>query len=227
MDALNELTERRTSADVVFDALHKQIVSLEILPGTKLSEAEIAKRFGLSRQPVREAFSRLNGLGLITVRPQRPTIVRHFSLAAIENARFIRTAVELEVLRCAVSDRDTSLDAPLRDSLAAQRHVIDANDAEAFHQLDYDFHKLLCRAARREFVFETISAKKAQVDRLCMLSLTSKAAMEELFVDHAEILDGIWDRDAQQVEIAIRRHLDRLTPTILQLHEVHRDYFVE
>ena len=51
--------ERRTSVDVVFDTLHNAIVTLEMLPGDKISEAEIAAQFSVSRQPVRDAFSRL------------------------------------------------------------------------------------------------------------------------------------------------------------------------
>ena len=63
--------ERRTTADVVFEQLHREIASLTLLPGTKLSEAEVARRFGVSRQPVREAFSRLGNLELLLVRPQK------------------------------------------------------------------------------------------------------------------------------------------------------------
>jgi len=57
-----EIQERRTSADVVFDHLRDEIISLRLLPGSKISEAEIASKFGISRQPVRDAFSRLCNL---------------------------------------------------------------------------------------------------------------------------------------------------------------------
>ncbi|MEL6920239.1 MAG: GntR family transcriptional regulator, partial [Pseudomonadota bacterium] len=50
--------ERRTTADAVFDQLLDEIVSLSLTPGTKLSEVDVAKRFGVSRQPVRDAFNR-------------------------------------------------------------------------------------------------------------------------------------------------------------------------
>ena len=70
---------RKTSSDHVFDALFDRIVSLDLLPGSKISEAEIAKSFGVSRQPVREAFMRLADLNLLLIRPQRATVVRPFS----------------------------------------------------------------------------------------------------------------------------------------------------
>jgi len=57
-----EITERRTSADVVFDFLYEEISSLGLMPGTKISEAEMAAKFGVSRQPVRDAFSKLDNM---------------------------------------------------------------------------------------------------------------------------------------------------------------------
>ena len=62
MQQLASAFERRTATDVVFDQLHEEIVSLAIYPGTKLSETEVAKRFGVSRQPVRDAFAKLENL---------------------------------------------------------------------------------------------------------------------------------------------------------------------
>ena len=67
---VHEINERRTSADVVFESLFEEIVALDLLPGAKMSEVEVAKRFGVSRQPVRDAFSRLGSLGLLVIRPQ-------------------------------------------------------------------------------------------------------------------------------------------------------------
>ena len=217
--------ERQTSADIVFAALYDEIVDLSLLPGTKMSEADVAKRFDLSRQPVREAFGRLSKLGLVAIRPQRPTIVRHFSIQEIQNARFVRAAIELEVLRSACSDRDTSFDAQLDKCMADQSTAIAANDADTFHVHDYNFHRLLCATAKADFAFEIISASKAQVDRLCMLSLTSQAAMKDLFEDHVEILDCVRMGKKAKVESTIRRHLDRLSPTIEKVRETHPDYF--
>ncbi|WP_371155843.1 GntR family transcriptional regulator [Jannaschia sp. 2305UL9-9] len=225
MVAVQEIAERRTSADIVYDHLYEEIVNLDLLPGTKMSEVEIAKRFGLSRQPVRDAFSRLSNLGLLIVRPQRSTVVRHFSLEGIQNARFIRTAVEVEVLRSACAQWNTEFDDRVDANLAEQRKVITADDPDSFHRLDYEFHKLLCQSAAADFAFEVIAANKAQVDRLCILSLTNKGSMEVLYADHLELVDGLRRGDFQTVETVIRRHLDRLSPTVTAIHKSHREYF--
>ncbi len=226
MAALGTL-ERTTSSDVVFDTLFNQITRLELLPGTKISESDVAKSFGYSRQPVREAFTRLANLNLLLVRPQRATVVRPFSRRLIANARFVRAAVELEVIRSAAKDRDVSIDAALKSNLREQDVAISANDVARFHALDYEFHKLLCQSARQSFAFGIIAENKAQVDRLCMLALTSKEAMEVLYDDHAKMLTALFGGDASAADETLRLHLDRLSPTVDAIYTTHSAYFDE
>ncbi len=220
-----ETQERRTGSDYVFETLFEQIVSLELLPGTKISETEVAKSFGLSRQPIREAFTRLASMNLLLIRPQRATLVRPFSRELISNARFVRTAIELEVIRSFAESRDKAFDAELKINMRQQREAIAQKDAKLFHELDYDFHKLLCLAAGKAFAFDIIAANKAQVDRLCMLSLTSAEAMGSLHADHEALLEALVSGDGETGAKVLRTHLDRLTPTIDALYTTHRGYF--
>ncbi|WP_299350759.1 GntR family transcriptional regulator [uncultured Shimia sp.] len=224
MVALGNL-DRTTSSDVVFDELFERIVRLELLPGTKISETEIAKSFGYSRQPVREAFTRLSNLNLLLIRPQRATVVRPFSRELIANARFVRTAVELEIVRRAAHDRDKSVDVDLKANLREQADAVSSEDASRFHDLDYQFHKLLCASAKQAFAFEIIAENKAQVDRLCMLALTSKEAMDVLYQDHQTLLQALFGGDAETADQVLRTHLNRLTPTIEAIYTTHNAYF--
>lgn len=216
---------RRTNAGDVFDYLHGEIVSLRLLPGTRISEVEIAKQFDVSRQPVREAFIRLSNLGLLLVRPQRATVVRKFSSQDIMRARFIRTAVECEVLREACKIQSKQVMPRLEKNLSDQKRALDANDVDRFHSYDYDFHRLLCRAADRDYVFETIAENKARVDRLCVLSLSEPATMDELLHDHQEIYNALVAGEEERVITTIRRHLSRLDDTIRAIRKSHAAFF--
>jgi len=221
------LSERTTGSDLVFDQLFARITKLELLPGTKISESEIAKTYGYSRQPVREAFTRLAQLNLLLVRPQRATVVRPFSREIIANARFVRAGIELEVVRSATVDRDTSIDPKLKSNMKAQADAISAGETGRFHELDYDFHRLLCHSAKQAFAFDIIAANKAQVDRLCMLALTSQEAMEILYADHERLLEAITSGDTANADASLREHLGRLNPTIEAIYTTHRAYFDE
>ena len=101
-------------------ALQLAIVKLQIPPGERLSEQDVASRLGVSRQPVREAFIKLKQAGLLTIMPQRSTVVVKISTAALENARFIREAVECAIAREAarLGYRDFGR---VSDNLARQR----------------------------------------------------------------------------------------------------------
>lgn len=220
-----DTASRRTSADDVFDYLYGQINSLALLPGTRISEVEISRQFDVSRQPVREAFIRLANRGLLLVRPQKATVVRRFSNEKIARARFIRTAIESEVLRRACKRGLGKNQPKLERAIEAQQKAVDSQDIDRFHALDYDFHRMLCAAANSEFVFETIQDNKAQVDRLCMLSLAEPAAMDVLLIDHRNIVEGLIDQDEDRVIEAITHHLSRLDDVVVGIRKSHADYF--
>jgi DNA-binding GntR family transcriptional regulator len=217
--------DRRTSVDVVFDHLHKSIVTLELLPGDKISEAEIAAQFGVSRQPVRDAFSRLENLDLLLIRPQKATEVKRFSLHEITKSRFVRSCVEAEVLRRAATNASPATGTLLDASIAQQGVAVEEGDYGAFSQLDYEFHKALCKIARVDFAFEIISFEKANVDRLCMLSLSKEDRMEELLIDHQKIAEHIKAGDADAAVEAGMVHLSRLDATIDAIFKGNPDYF--
>ena len=225
MNSPQPIQPSRSTADVVFDHLFEEIVTLTLLPGTKISEAEVAKRFGVSRQPIRDAFRRLGGLNLLSIRPQRATVVRRFSLDEIQNTRFLRLAIELEVVEHACTiwgEEQTEL---LNGNLAAQRAAIASTNMTEFHQLDYDFHQLICEAAGRPLAFDMIQSCKRHVDRLCVLSLSEGDGQDNVLSDHVNIAEALADRDTARARAHIRSHAGRLDPVITEIHQAHPDYF--
>ncbi len=225
MPNLNQVPDRRTSVDDIFDHLHEKISSLQLRPGDKMSEAEIAAAFGVSRQPVRDAFSRLANLNLILIRPQRATVVRGFSLHEIEKSRFVRAAVEAEVLRRAARACDRQGTAMLDRCLEQQREAIRDGDFQKFSVLDYEFHGAICEIAHVGFAFEVISVEKAKVDRLCILSLTNEDRMPQLFEDHEKIATAIGAGDVEGAVETGMLHLSRLDSTIESIAASNASYF--
>jgi len=215
----------RTSVEQIVDKLYDEIIKLRLLPGEKISESEIAQRFGVSRQPVRDAFSRLALLDLVQVRPQRATTVKRFSARAIQKSRFIRSAVEAEVLRRAAARCDEAGGFRLDAELAQQRAAAKNNDYDAFARLDYDFHETLCKIAQVPFAFDVVSTEKAKVDRLCMLSLTKESRIPLLITDHEEISNAIKAGNGDWAVAAGMLHLTRLDTTIETVRKNNETFF--
>ena len=225
MSNATQMWDRRTGVDVVANHLYEEITSLRLLPGAKISEAEIAARFGVSRQPVRDAFSRLENLDLLLIRPQKATEVKRFSIKAIEKARFVRAAIEVEVLRRACAECDAAGGKRLDACLDRQRKALAAQDADRFGTLDYEFHKTLCEIALVDFAFEVISAEKAKVDRLCILGLCKEDRMPQLIDDHEKIATAVKIGDPEAAVAAGMHHLSRLDSTIETIKAHNAAYF--
>lgn len=220
-----QLGERRTSVDDIFEHLYDEILSLRLKPGDKISEADIAALFGVSRQPVRDAFNRLATLDLLLIRPQRATEVKRFSTRQIVKSRFVRAAIEKEVLRRAAQYCDAKGAAMLEAALEAQEQAIKDSDVDAFGALDYEFHKVLCDIAKADFAFDVIMTEKSKVDRLCRLSLSKEDRMPELVADHRDIAAAVKAHDPERAIEAGMRHLSRLDDTIEQISASNENYF--
>lgn len=227
MPFANQAAERRTNVDGIFEHLHDEIISLRLRPGDKISEADIAARFDVSRQPVRDAFSRLANLDLLLIRPQRATEVRRFSHREIVKSRFVRSSIEREVLRLAATHCTPKDATKLKAALVEQGKAIKKGDTEAFGKLDYKFHELLCRIGRVEFAFDVILTEKSKLDRLCMLSLEKEDRMPQLLEDHRSIAEAVIAHDAAAAVDHGVLHLSRLDETIERIKQTNAQYFEE
>lgn len=222
---VTQIGERRTAVDDIYDYLQGEITSLRLLPGDKISEADIAALFGVSRQPVRDAFSRLANLDLLLIRPQRATEVKRFSMREIVKSRFVRAAVETQVLRQAAQYCDEAGAAKLDAALVEQEKAIQDKDVEGFGRLDYEFHETLCEIAKADFAYDVILAEKSKVDRLCVLGFSKETRMPELVADHREIADAVRKNDPDRAVKAGMIHLSRLDATIERIAATNANYF--
>lgn len=216
---------RRTSADAVFNALREDITGMRLRPGMRLSEAEIAKRYDVSRQPVREAFIRLDNLRLLQIRPQRATVVRPISREGITRARFIRLCVEVEIARRACERVDDSGHAQLQQLLDEQRARLEDADMDTFTALDYGFHSALCDIADCTYAKDTIRSCKGTTDRLCIPSPVYAKRAPEVLDDHCVIAERLAARDLDGLLEITRVHLSRLDATLDAVEHEHPEYF--
>lgn len=216
---------RQTTADEVFHQLRSDIIAMRLTPGSKISEVEIAKQYDVSRQPVREAFMRLGDLNLLEIRPQRATLVRKISMQDLNNTRFLRAAIEVEVVREACKVADEEALKAIDKNLIYQRATVDANDAAMLKSLDYEFHQLICAAANRLPAFKAIAENKSYTERVCMLELADPESMIETFEGHIAIIDAIKDRDEERAVRMTRLHLAHLDTTLSEAPAKFPHYF--
>ncbi|MBN8189135.1 MAG: GntR family transcriptional regulator [Rhodobacteraceae bacterium] len=204
-------------------ALRQSIIRNQLKPGMRLSEAEIGARFGISRQPVREAFIKLAEEGLLEIRPQRGSFVRKISLEAVMDARFVREAVEADIVKACAADPAPGLVEELRDQIEAQQRLVDDRPA-AFVPLDDMFHRTLAQAAGRPNAWAVIEGMKTQMDRVRQMT-SINFPLAHLITQHNAVVDAIEAHDPQAAEQAMRGHLRMILQDLPAIREDFPDYF--
>ena len=206
----------------IYGQIRQDIILLRLRPGTRLSENELALRFGTSRAPVREALIRLVDEGLIEVLPQRGSFVTRISLSAMERARFVREALEVAVVRRA-SERGLS-DKTMQQVAAALTEQDDArSDPERFTLADDAFHRLIAEDIGIPQIWSVLEREKSQLDRIRFLSLPATTPVDVLIAQHRTILAAIAERDVEAADRAMRLHLSEVLKIAAALAAEHPD----
>lgn len=188
-------------------ALRQAIVNLELAPGQSIDKTAICEQLGVSRFPVSEALARLQAEGLVDIAPQRGSTVSLVRIADVREYMLIRKGIESEALRVLIGKHDADVITALHANMAAQREAASRDDAEAFHQIDLDFHDIIFRPMRFTKIKNIIDSARANLDRARRLIITPRR-LALTIAEHQAIFDAILAADQAQASKAIRAHID-------------------
>ena len=219
------LRPRDPIAPQLVAALRQGIIEVKLMPGEVLSEQEIAARFGVSRQPVREAFIKLSEAGLVEIRPSRGTFVTRISVRAVANARLVREAIEADIARNAARLARPRDILALRGELDAQKSAAARGDYRRFSDSDEAFHRAIATIVDCDYAWRVVESARIQTDRVRFLSLPDTSPMPLLIRQHEAIIDALDAADPDSAEQAMRRHLREILLALPQIAASHPEHF--
>ncbi len=143
---------RGDRARVVYETLHREILTLELRPSSLLDETQLARRFGMSRSPIREALNRLAAQNLVVMLPNRSTLVAPLNLSDIP--RYIEALDLLQRINTRLAAQHRT-DADIVE-MTRRADLFDAS-VKPFNQLEMsatnkDFHMAVARAGRNPYL---------------------------------------------------------------------------
>lgn len=209
----------------VAERLRQAIINMEFPPGTRLSEGEVATRYDVSRQPVREALISLSRIGLVQVLPQRGTIVTKISTRHMMQVRIAREALETAIVQRACERFDPVIRGSIDAILETQARAATEGDYLTITQADSQFHAALAGGADCEMIWQMVQDVKAHMDRVRHLTLQDRDSMRILVRQHQDIIDAIDARDPEQAERAMRHHLLEILRDLPRVLAERADYF--
>ena len=197
-------------ADNALERLSQAILRGEFAPGAKISEPDIAKRWGISRGPLREAIRRLEERNLVTRTPRLGARVVILSDERIQQIFIVREAIEGMAARQAALHISDDEIAQLRAQLDRQRERSEQIGVVAYltQELDNDFHLAIARASRNDFLVKFLSENYGALIELCrQRQRRIPARAQRAFIEHTRIVDALEDRAPDVAELMMRRHI--------------------
>lgn len=204
---LYEKKHKETGKAYAYRVLKDNIMSLDLKPGELLSESDLAEKLSISRTPVREVLMMLKNEHLIEVKPQTGTYVSLIDKIIINEAIFMRSVLEKEVLKQACDGLSDEVYMELEKNLFVQKLIHDKEGKEIeFHNLDKKFHKLIFLGCNKINIWDSIMNISTHYNRMRLLS-EQKSNKTQIIKQHEEMLDIIKNKSYDKIDEYIEKHI--------------------
>ncbi|NVJ48850.1 MAG: GntR family transcriptional regulator [Gammaproteobacteria bacterium] len=206
---MNSVAEQPvTAADKTFYRLRDDIVEGVIAAGSKLSEADLAARYQVSRAVIREAISRLESCYLVERRPNVGAKVVHLSKAGLSQLYQVRQALEGMAARLAAENM-TAIEIDELSALLSS-HFKTVKSGETYYQEagDLDFHYRIILGSKNAQLIRLLINGMYHLIRMYRVQLgMAGPRVTTAFDEHRNIALAIANRDAELAEMLMRRHI--------------------
>jgi DNA-binding GntR family transcriptional regulator len=203
-------------ANLAFEKIAAAIASGEIAPGARISEAELARKFGISRGPLREALMRLEGRRLVERRLNLGAYVVGLSERGLDELFTMREALEGMACRLAATAMTDAEIAELSNYLHCFNHDDRAATPEYYQALE-DFHVRIVRGSGNERLIAACCDELFYQFRVYRFqaSVQPGARAQAACAEHQRIIDALTARDPDRAEAEMRRHLAQVRANLI------------
>jgi DNA-binding GntR family transcriptional regulator len=196
-------------------------------PGSKISEAAVARELNMSRIPVRAAMDRLTQEGWIERIPRRGIFVKKMNKEEVEELFFVREILEIAAVKLAIKNVTEEQLKELKSVVEVYESSHEAKNWEVLRSADTHFHRLLIHfsgSSRLESIFESVLL---QSDGLFFAITdfmpTHKGQFQDLSVTHMEIYKALAKRDAERLKELLTEHIQLAKIRVLKILEYYQD----
>ena len=201
-------------ADEAYATIRSQIITLELEPGSLISEATLMNKLHLGRTPIREALRILASEKLVEVFPRRGMFVASVDVKNLASVSEVRAVLEVKAAELAAM-RSTSSDRVITIQLIAEIDSIGSTpDMATLIQLDQRIHHHVYECTHNEFLASTLDTYYAHALRIWFLALDRVEGLSAAIIEHRALLEAIRDNDAQRASQAMREHVEGFETTI-------------
>ena len=193
--------------DVVFQTLREAILKVDLRPGERLMELQLAAKLGVSRTPIREAIRMLEQEGLAVTIPRKGAEVARMTEKDMEDVLQIREALDDLAVQVAC---DKITQEQLERLMATMKNfelAVQAGDLSKIVAYDVEFHDVIYEATDNPKLVILLSNLREQIYRYRVEYLKEKENYPMLIVEHEEIVQALKQKNKERVADAMRNHI--------------------
>ncbi len=213
------MTTAKTRQEAAAEALREAIVDGIYAPGQRLRQQELARQYGCSIIPIREALHQLAAEGFVVLDPPRGARVAAFNGRMLEEIFEVRIALERIAVQRAAERMNPEVADRTRQILGRMERP-GLSPAE-WVRLDWEFHDSLCACAEQEFLRKLISNLRRQMEPYLRLDLAKVGTVDFGRREHRRIFQACVRRDGEAAGRHLVRHLQRTVRGFLQYVRTH------
>jgi DNA-binding GntR family transcriptional regulator len=215
MPELHTIHQPPALAQIAYRALRDSILARRLEPGEVYTESALAKDFGISKTPVREALKELAGQGLVTFLPRRGVLVNRYCERDVEEVFEVRAAIELAVVEKVAGAIPPADLGSVEGALRLQREAAADNRKLAFLEADRLFHTAFGELAGNGRLLAILENVRDLIQVMGMEALAHENRPKEVLEEHVEVVGAIRAGDPALARTAMARHLDRSKESVL------------
>lgn len=191
----------KNTAEVIAKSLEEKIYEAELSPGQQLVQENIARMFGVSRVPVRDALQILINMGLAVNMPRRGVFVRRLSKKILGELYEVRKILEGSAIRHTVEGITPEVLKILGEIVAEQQKALKDKNVKFNEKLDSEFHSTIFQSLKNETLIDLITANWARIKQArCTSTVDSEQGVKwiaESIQRHKRLLDALEKKDAE------------------------------
>jgi DNA-binding GntR family transcriptional regulator len=192
---------------LVYEALLGLLTTGDLAPGQQLVEDELAKRLGVSRQPVREALHWLHTEGWVDLRPRQGAFVHLPDEDAADQLLAMRCLLETEAARLAALRSTASDPLRLRELCEQGRAAVAARDIQGQVRANARLHALITQLSGNQVLIEFAEQVERRA-RWCA-AMATRLRGEESWKEHADLVEAIARNNGEEAARILRAHTER------------------
>ena len=217
--------QKSGNAQMVYTSLRNSILSLNLVPGAAINEKDISVLYKVSRTPVREAFITLSKEALITVMPQKGSIVSCIDLSRVKQEQFIRESLETAALKLFIEEYENHQIAELEKCIDLQIEACNSRKPELFNKLDDQFHRIFFGS--QNVAWEAMQNTCGHYHRIRLLAIWIQGIIGDIVEEHKKILEAVKQRNVEESLAYLNSHIHKLSSEEAMLRRFFPDYFTD